>query len=254
MRRATPPIVISDDISQFGLKHEFFDGKLTLSWGFDQFMCETVRSAIINKFVADGKEETIKINLKNVQEYVPNPEARSFFTGETGGLVLRDAFTSIGNYIALSMRDTEITLETQYSEKTATLGCGDWVRVRGHVVKIIKLEHEILPCCSIVRITAAGFSATLEGEEIVSVPRIEAPKHQEFCSKDIIHDLVVQNDGTAQYRKLQEFIGAQKGLGKIDASNYKAMISKFLAENQTKITIVTKPLKTEHCKKITIDI
>ena len=49
------------------------------------------------------------------------------------------------------------------------------------------------------------------------------------------------------------FILRLKTENKINKNNYKSLINSFLHENQTKIQIVTRPLKTEHCEKKVIE-
>jgi hypothetical protein len=254
MSQLTAPINISEDLPNVRLKHEFFNSKLTLAWEFDQFISETFSSTIINRFASGKKKERLKINLKNVQEYMPDPKAGSFFATEIGKLVSEDIYKSVGNYIALSMRNIEASFNLHPCEKTLKLVCGDWICVNRRNLKIVRLEHDITPKLDKIAVRAAGFNRTLPQLKFLHPPPFDPPKCLEFGPEDVIHDISIQNDGLRQYDKLIKYISEQRSSGKINASNYKTLISKFLNKNQTKIRIVTKPLKTEHRRKININI
>jgi hypothetical protein len=254
MSRLSAPISISEDIPKVRLKHEFFNSKLTLAWEFDQFMSETFSSKIVNKLASGNRKEKLKINLKNVNEYITDPKTGSFFATEIGSLINKDIYKSIGNYIALSMRNIEASCNLHLCEKTLNLICGDWICINERKLKIVHLEHDITPERDKITIKAAGFSTILPTLDFLHPPPFEPPKYIEFRPEDVIHDISIQNDGSRQYEKLVNYIAEQMVNKKINLSNYKSLISKFLNKNQTKIRIVTKPLKTEHRKKININI
>ncbi|MDR1234006.1 MAG: hypothetical protein LBJ92_02585 [Holosporales bacterium] len=298
----TPIIQIADDIPGIKLRRGFFDGKLTISWGFDQFMTETLSTRIKVGENTDRKVEKLKINLHNVQEFVEDSrhlskptesdltatylracedlstgstqrktdygelgekstEMRSFFTSTSGQLILENIFEGIGNYIALSMRNIEISFTIPFTDETLNLGCDTWIKIDDYVAKITNIEFEINTQKRIVKITAMAFEghpsiiAKLQASSPSLKPPAIPPKEDaEFCASDILHDIVVQNEAESQFTKLKGYIDDLKRTNKINKDNYKKLILNFLSENQTKIMIIVKPLKTKHCEKRLIEI
>ncbi|MDR1034769.1 MAG: hypothetical protein LBL32_02435 [Holosporales bacterium] len=259
MSTLTPEIMISEDIPRFRLRREFFDNKLTLSWGFDQFTTETFRSRIKNGTYPLTKH--MKINLHNVQEYVENPMIDSFFATEIGFSILKEIFSGIGNYLALSMRNIEFSFDIPFDEEALKIGCDTWILIQGHMAKITKIESSITNRKKITKIRAAAFAdhgrlcEKVKGQtSLLRPPEIPRPDGLGLRASDILHDITVQNAAEEQFRKLLAHIADLNRANKINKHNYKSLITSFLNDNQTKITIITKPLKTKHREIKVIEI
>ncbi|MDR2598612.1 MAG: hypothetical protein LBC25_02735 [Holosporales bacterium] len=259
MMTLTPEIVISDDIPRFRLRREFFDNKLILSWGFNQFTTETFRANIKNGDYPLTKH--LKINLHNVQEYIENPMIDSFFSTDIGLSILREIFSGIGSYLALSMRNLEFSFEIPFDEEALQIGCDTWIQIQGYLAKVTKIDFKITNQEKVVKIKAAAFveherlREKMRKSALLLLPP-EIPRHEDtgFGVADILHDITVQNDAESQFSKLITYITDLKLSNKINKHNYKSLILSFLNENQTKITIITKPLKTQHHEKRLIEI
>ncbi|MDR1609376.1 MAG: hypothetical protein LBR78_00775 [Holosporales bacterium] len=248
-----PPIVIADDIPKLTLKRYSFDSRLGVAWDYDQFMTETLTMTVLNQRVTRANKKFMRINLKNVQEYVDDDNCHSFFRSKNGRMILDEIQRSVGAYIALSMRNIEISCDIVDTDNTTTnLDCTHWISIKGITCKITGIERKISPFEHRIKIMARGFENTLASDipihpvclddvEVVS-PRID----------DVIHDIVVQNESDTQYEKLVGYISEQRRLNRITSGNYRRLISNFLTENQTRIQIILKPLKTQHCEKRTI--
>ncbi|MDR1289110.1 MAG: hypothetical protein LBJ77_01820 [Holosporales bacterium] len=259
MATFTPEISISDDIPPFRLRREFFDNNLTLSWGFNQFTTETFRANIRNNDHHLTKH--LKINLHNVQEYVENPMIDHFFSTDIGSSILREIVSGIGSYMALSMRNIEFSFEIPFNEEALQIGCDTWIQIQNYLAKVTKVEFKITNQERIVKIKAAAFSEHERlrekmKERILLLQPPEIPRNEDagFGVADILHDIAIQNDAETQFSKLMAYIADLKRDNKINKRNYKSLISSFLNENQTKITIITKPLKTQHHEKKLIEI
>jgi hypothetical protein len=241
-----PPIVIDGAIPPITLSKHVFDSKLMVSWNYDQYITEILSMKILNTLAKTKNRKNIKINLKNIQEYIKESNQCSFFKSEDGQLILNEIQSSVGNYIALSMRNLEVTFEIPDCDKSRKLSCRDWIKVDGKNYKVIQIERNISAFENTVKIKARGFETTLPNNNFIEkiVLNAEAPNHHE----DVIQDIVVQNDSEAQYEKLLDYISSLKKSNQITKDNYKHIITKFLNDNQTKIQIVVKPLKTEHCE------
>jgi hypothetical protein len=252
MTSMTPPIEI-EDIPPFQLKREFFDHKLSIFWGFDQFTFETINSKIINGHITRGIEKKISINLQNVQEYIEDAEEHSFFTSLVGKKILFEIYDAVRNYIVLSMRNIKISCELPLSPKTENLSCCDWINIQGFCAKITELEYNVTPFEKTIKLVAYAFDIPIDSKKALDIPDIERPKRNEFLAGDVIYDINIQNDADSQYRKLVAYISEQKAAGKINKSNYTRLIRSFLNEAQTKINVIAKPLKTAHCEKFSIN-
>lgn len=84
---------------------------------------------------------------------------------------------------------------------------------------------------------------------LLKPPPIPIQENSEFLASDILHDIVIQNEAEVQFTKLRAHIDELIRSNKINKDNYRSLINTFLGENQTKIMIVVKPLKTKHCEK-----
>lgn len=268
-----PKITIDSTIPQLKLTKHIYDNKLMISWDYEQYTSETIHMKIMNSLSKKSKKvfapalgtldqlnlnlrknkKKLNINLKNVQEYIESPYERSFFRSKNGNLILNDILKSIGNYIALSMRNIEISFETLETEVLTNLNCSDWIKFKGTNYKITKIEREIDENSSRLKIKARAFCANLAKTNFIDNLDLPKEKAPELHAKDIITDIAIQNEAGRQYEKLLDFISEQKRKGAIHKDNYRSLITKFLNENQTKIQIIAKPLKTEHCEKKFID-
>jgi hypothetical protein len=99
-----------------------------------------------------------------------------------------------------------------------------------------------------------GFEMQLPDAISVENAEIGTEEQKSLGAEDIIQDIVVHNDGDEQYSKLLAYISSAKASDLITKTNYKQLITRFLSENSTKIHIVAKPLKTEHCEKKFVNI
>ncbi|MDR0695851.1 MAG: hypothetical protein LBF56_03765 [Holosporales bacterium] len=252
---AMQPIPVADDIPKVSINKHTFDGKLTLAWEYDQYMTETINAKIVNKLAPCINKKDINVNLRNVQEYVENEVATSFFRTKNGRLILTEILKSVGNCIALSMRNIKISFEIAGDAAfDDNLDCFKWISVRGINCKITNIERTITPFERRVKITAMGFENQLPRDIFVENINITADEPHHLHSEDILQDIVIQNDGDEQYAKLLEYISSMKFRDIVTKSNYKQLITRFLNENSTKIRVIAKPLKTKHCDKKLINI
>ncbi len=267
--RNMPGITIDSTIPQLKFTKHIYDNKLMISWDFEQYMSETINMNIINNFASGSKKvyssalntldqlnlnicknkKNLNINLKNVQEYLERPYENSFFRSKNGKLILNEILESVGNYMALSMRNIEISFEIFETEEFQNLSCKDWIKFRGMNYKITQIEREIDANFSKLKIKARAFSENLPKKNFIENIELPAEEKVDLHAEDIISDITIQNESEKQYEKLLDFISEQKRNKKINKDNYRSLISKFLNENQTKIQIIAKPLKTEHCEK-----
>ena len=258
MTQRTADIEIDENIQKFSFKKVFFDNHLTLSWGFDQYIDETVAFKIINTYAKDGASKTIRLNLNNVQKYIDNPEEQSFFSSDIGNRILKYISQMIGNYMAISMRNVSLEFEIPLQEDAEfikNLGPHRWVRINGSIAKITYITYKISELERKISIKAAAFEHDIkpaEDDGFLKFPKIE----RQICVKpyDVLQDIVVQNEADIQFQKLMKYIEDLKLHKKINKTNYKNLISEFFQENQTKISIVAKPLKTKHCERKIINV
>ncbi|MDR3223997.1 MAG: hypothetical protein LBT03_00185 [Holosporales bacterium] len=248
-----PPIEVDSATPRAVLKKHIFDNRFGISWDYDQFMTEIVTMKFINNLHDNGNKKTLKINLKNVQEYLDNNESTTFFASENGKKILDAVKTSICNYITLSMRNITLSFEILDYGDSDRLDCSKWISVNGTSYKITKIERNVSPTESRIKIIAMGF------ENRPSVNFNTAPIGIEIYDSeenniDIVQDIAIQNEGDVQYEKLLDYISKMKRLNKVTKDNYRKFITNFLNENPTKIQIILKPLKTKHCEMKSIDI
>ncbi|MDR1390999.1 MAG: hypothetical protein LBI95_01340 [Holosporales bacterium] len=194
-------------------------------------------------------KKSVRINLKNVQEYIENAYESSFFRSTTGNLLLNEILKSIGNYIAISLRNIEISLELLENDELKNLSCKNWITIRGVNYKVTQIERIIDSTHNMLRIKAGAFGFNFPNNKFIEPIKLPKEQKKEPYAEDIIQDISVQNDADGQYEKLLKYISSLKQKKEITFSNYKSLITKFLNENQTKLQITAKPLKTEHCKK-----
>ncbi|MBR1480269.1 MAG: hypothetical protein IJ599_05300, partial [Alphaproteobacteria bacterium] len=254
-RLPTPTISIDPTIPRLNFSKCVYDNKLRISWDYEQYTTETLQLQILNDLSKHRREappnkKTLRINLKNVQEYLSSPYESSFFRSPNGDAILNAIVQSIGNYMALSERNVEVSFEALENERLSTLTCKDWITIKGERYKITQIERSITCYESRIKIKARAFGAKLPpGTGFLTKVILPPEQKKPFSPGDVIRDIVVQNEADTQYEKLLKFISEQKANKTINKSNYKALISKFLHENQTRIQIVTIPLKTEHCEQ-----
>lgn len=252
-RAANKEIEIFEDMPKLSLKHEFFDNKLTLSWGFDQFRTETISSKIINCNGKNGISRKIRVNLKNVQEYVEDIYDDSFFTTDIGGQIIEYIYKMIGDHIIFSMRNIELSFEINLdcnADFISSLGPHKWLKIKDHVAKITEIDYKISKDQKIIKIKAAAFEKGFKSiNQILKPPKLEKFVKKDLAPDDIIHDIVIQNEAEDQFKRLANYISELKMLGQIKKNNYRKLILNFLNENQTKINIIAKPIKIQHCEK-----
>ena len=228
--------------------------RLLISWDFDQYMNESVAVRILSGAnMQRGRSKILNINLRNVQEYIENPSCTSFFRSENGMAILNAIVKSIGDFMALSWRNIEIWCELIEDATIANLSCKDWVKLQDKIYKVTKIEREISPGKNVIKIKARAFSAEIPANQ--SMQEIVLPKEETtiLTPEDIVEDILVSNEADVQYEKLLNFISKLKAENKINKNNYKGLINGFLNEHQTKIQIITRPLKTEHCEKRVVE-
>ena len=252
--QAFPSVVIDDSIPKLRLKKHIYENRLLISWDFEQYMNESIRIRILSGTnMSQCRCKNLNINLRNVQEYVEKSDSTSFFRSKNGTAILNAIAKSIGDFIVLSWRNIEISCELIEDTRVANLSCKDWVKLHDKTYKITKIEREIGSGKNVVKIKARTFSSKAPANH--SIPAIVVSKEETkiLTPEDIVEDILVSNEADTQYEKLLNFISKLKAENKINKNNYKALINSFLNENQTKIQIVTRPLKTEHCEKKVVE-
>ena len=240
------------------LNQTFFDHKLTLSWEYQQFITEKFKAIIYNNFSKQNNVKKIKINLKNIQEYIEDNHQKSFFESNFGRSVIKEIICGIGNYMAISMRNIEASFDLPMTEETMKLSCNSWIRVNNHILKITEIEMNITENDddekNILKIKAMGFSNPIshndDYSEFLKTPEFLNTEEKIINPDDVIHDISVYNDSISQLQKFYKHIN-ELSLSKI---NYKNRINKFLNSIQTKIMIIAKPLKKKHMEIKIIDI
>lgn len=249
-----PSVVIDNSIPKLRINKHIYENRLLISWDFEQYMNESITVRILSDAnIPQGKSKILNINLRNVQEYIEKPSSTSFFRSENGVAILNAIVKSVGDFMALSWRNIEILCELIEDETIANLSCKDWVKLHGQIYKIVKIEREISPGRNIVKIKARAFSTEIPENQ--SIPEIAIPKEKTkiLTPENIVEDILVSNEADIQYKKLLNFISTLKAKNEINKNNYKSLINGFLNENQTKIQIITRPLKTEHCEKKVVE-
>jgi hypothetical protein len=242
------PISIADGKSLF-LRRKWYDHKLSICYGYDQFRKDNIKLIIRNPYAMNGTGKKMHINLGNVQEFI---SGENFFETEIGQKGYSHIVKMVGQHIAASMRDVKISFSAKYLPH---IDCATWIYVAGYISKVSKIETKDNRT---IKVEAMAFSDERvrnflkQTNNIVHVPEIEKKHNHEITSEDIIHDIIIDNDGFTQAEKLYTFL--QQNKSKINKTNYKACINKFLNANSTTITIVTKPLKTKHCQEATYDM
>ena len=252
---------INDEIPEIRVRKEKYNGILSVCFGFDQYRKETLKAVIKNPLSLRGVQKKIKINLGNVYEYLDSVYDESFFATRQGKKAVDHAFEMIGSYISFSMRNTTISFCVPFNEKTCFINCSNHISVDilgiGNIrAKITEITFDLKNVSNkLINITAKSFDKNVY-EKLLSSGKKQI-SYGEFCcfddkrlsEKDIIFDIVVKNDANSQLKKLSSYIKSLFNSRKINKYNYKQEINKFLSNNKTEITIVTKPLKTEHCIK-----
>jgi hypothetical protein len=249
----TPSMTIAPDIPKVTLKRQTFDNKFGVAWEYDQFTTETLHMKIVNKLALKTNKKSLKINLKNVQEYLNDNEATSFFRSENGGLILNEIHRAVWNYINVSMRNVEVSFEVCSNDDMENLDCSKWIILKGRKYKVTSIERNITAFENRIKIKAKGFDVPLPPTSSPKPIEIESLAPQSLRIEDVVQDITVQNEGDVQYEKLLGYLSEMKRSGKITKDNYKKLISGFLNENQTKIQIILKPLKTRHCESKVIN-
>ncbi|MDR1488683.1 MAG: hypothetical protein LBI26_03010 [Holosporales bacterium] len=238
---STLPLVVADDVVPFSLKRHWYNHKLSICFGYDQLRKESIRTKIINPaFNGKGKIKNISINLRSVQDFLPNTYTQTFFKTKIGEKAYIHIMKLIEKYIILSLRNIEITFTIPYRKNLSTK---NWVKIGGYIAKITNLE---INNAKEIKVTAMAFCDQNLAKNL-KIPVKPLPEKKPKAIGDIIRDIVVENDGFKQTDGLIKYIAQLKSESKINKSNYKKMINKFLNENNTRITIITKPLKTENC-------
>jgi hypothetical protein len=248
-----PPITIAPDIPKITFKRQTFDNKFEVAWEYDQFMTETFSMKIINKSALQTNKKNIKINLKNVQEYLDDNETTSFFGSKNGKLILNEIHRAIWNYISISMRNITVSFEVQYNEDLTNLDCSKWITIRGNKYKITSIERNITSLEKSIKIKARGFEIPPPLASSLSPIEIQDSVTRPLRPEDVIQDIAIQNEGDVQYEKLLDYISGKKRSDQITKDNYRKLITNFLNDNQTKIQIILKPLKTQHCEERVIN-
>ena len=249
-----PSIVIDDSIPKLRLNKHIYENRLLISWDFDQYMNESIAVRILSDAkMPQGRSKILNVNLRNVQEYIETPSSTSFFRSKNGTAILNAIVKSIADFMVLSWRNIEISCELNDDETIANLSCKDWVKLRNKTYKVTKIEREISSRKNVIKIKAQAFSSKFPANLSMSEIVIPQEKAKILTPEDIVEDILVSNEADTQYEKLLNFISKLKIENKINKNNYKSLINSFLHENQTKIQIVTRPLKTEHCEKKVIE-
>ena len=244
-----PAVVIDSEIPKLRFQKHIYENRLLISWDFEQYMNENICINIVAApKVPKRAQKALNINLRNVQEYIENPYGTSFFRSKNGNAILNAIVKSVADFMALSWRNIEISCELIEDNITANLSCKDWINLQNKNYKITKIEREISADKRTIKIKARAFSKELPTGEYIQNIALPEEKTKVLTPEDVIEDILVNNEADAQYEKLLKFISMQKSENKINKNNYKSLINKFLNENQTKIQIITKPLKTEHCE------
>ncbi len=248
----TPPINIGKD-PPLRLKMAWYNHKFSICFGYEQYRKESIKIVIKNdKHCSNGITKDIKINLRSIQEYLENDYSSSFFQTDLGQKAYKYITKMVALYMASSMRDTVISFSMPYNPK---INCSNWIIVEGQIAKISSLKFKNN---QIMEIQALGFSNEKfrlflkDVENIINPPEIQKQNPAEITSSDIIHDIVVENDGITQTQKLFSYLSSISK--KINPNNYKNLINKFLNDNKTSITIITKPLKIKYCEYNVINL
>lgn len=245
-----PAISIDEKIPPLKLSKHIYENRLQIAWDFEQYMNETIHINLCTATTSKGTAKSIRINLGNVQGYIDDPYQTSFFRNRNGRAILNEIIKSIADYVTLSWRNIEVSFDMIGTNSNANLSCKDWVQIQGRNYKIIQIEREIDSDKEIIRAKARAFGIDISRTE-TNPPVLDLVEERpvDLSVDDVIEDIAVQNEADVQYEKLLKFISTSKKDNSINQRNYKSLINSFLNENQTKIQIITKPIKTEHCEK-----
>ncbi len=240
-----PTLNISEKVPNIRLMRTYFNNAFSISWDYEQYTTEKLNLKLTNKLAKNNTTKNFKINLNNVQEYIESPYSKSFFFSKIGQEIINFISSAFQKYLILSMRNVRVSCELiDFHEN---LDCSNWVKILGVPYKITSIEKEYTHCGVKTKLQCRGFSERL--------PNIDTTKNkvyftndpvQEFDENEVIQDIIVENEADTQYSKLKEYIANIPN--SIDMKNYRSLISKFLNNNPTKISIITKPLKTKSCE------
>ncbi|MDR0552849.1 MAG: hypothetical protein LBG13_02020 [Holosporales bacterium] len=236
----TPKIVIADNVPPFFIKRKWYNHKFSICYAYHQFRKETIKMKIENNYRHSGVRKKVRIDLKNIQEFVESPFSESFFDTDIGIKTYKRIIAMVENYVKISMRDIKISFSMKYAKG---LTCKHWFMFHGVQYKITNLK---IIANKKMKVEAMAFEKNANLFKI-DPPKIEKKPPREISADDIIYDIAVENDGHTQTQKLLEFINAGKLSGNINKSNYKRAINEFLNKNNTTIKVITKPLKTQYC-------
>lgn len=247
-----------EDVPEISMNRTFFDHSLTLSWEYQQFITEKFKAIIFNNFSNHNNVKKIKINLKNIQEYIEDSYQKSFFESEIGRSIIKEILNGVGNYMAISMRNIEASFELPLNEETMKLSCNSWIRIDDHNLKITEIQRNFAENDegASIKIKAMGFENPIKGDktEFLELPNFSNSEEKIINPDDVIHDISVYNDANSQLEKLHKHINELKLSKEIEKNNYKNHINKFLNSIQTRIMITAKPLKKKHMELKVIDL
>ncbi|MDR2074825.1 MAG: hypothetical protein LBP31_01230 [Holosporales bacterium] len=245
------PIIATVDEQPIRLRKYWYNPKLSICFGYEQYRKEIIRVSINNQYCGNEGSKKVCIDLRNVQEFLPDVYSQSFFETKKGEKVYKHIMHMVGLYMALSMRNLTFRFKIPY---TNDISCKNWIKIQNKTAKITNLKFINK---DIVEIEAQAFADTQfreflkkNHETAVNVPNIPHMQFNEIGVDNIIHNIVVTNDGFSQTEKLMAFMKTTS----FNKNNYKQVINKFLSENKTTITIVTKPIKTKYCEERIIDV
>ncbi|MBQ8651609.1 MAG: hypothetical protein IJ481_03750 [Alphaproteobacteria bacterium] len=236
------------------LKNHIFEGKLMISWDYDQYMRETIKISLKNNDISFGSRMPLKINLKNVQDYIDNYEIQTFFGTNIGCNIANEIFKSICNSMILSLRNIEVTAELFPDESTLNLSTKTWIKIQDKLYKITEIHRHITANKHTLKIKAVAFCNDISAYNTFKSYAINVSEPKEITDTDIIQDIIVKNDGDTQYDNLIKYIANLNNSEKINSQNCRQLISNFLNDNQTEIQIVMKPLKTTYCEHKAINL
>lgn len=246
-------IPISKD---YNVNYRRYDCLLSICYEYDQYRREKIVSKFRNPFLDNqnvGISKDININLGNIYEYLENPTDTSFFRhNKKADEILEYTTKMITSYLLFSMRDSILKFSVPLSLETSILKTSSWINFQGTPYKITKLEFSISRDERIIKIEAKTFSnpdiiKKLKGKDnILEYSYVNDNDKNDDDNPmeehhNIIHDIVVQNDGISQLNMI-------KNLVKNEGVN-KKQIDHFLNDHRTTIQIIANPIKTKQCEE-----
>lgn len=230
------PITFNNKLT---LRKTDFQYELSIGWEYEQLEYEEIQCKIVNKLVPKTSAKILNIDLHNVQEYISNSYQQSFFKTDNGekisNIILREAI----KYIENSLYNIYVQFRVPINYSTFSLY--QPIELNGNTLYIQELEYVYEAKESYISVTCIGSQYKhINGNDIKL--KLTNDNQKNVGVGDVIDKIIIQNDADVQIPKVKKFVLE-------NFHNNKNALREFLYNNQTRLIIKTKPLKTSYINK-----